>query len=113
MPMFLLAYRYGKDVVPGDPNAIAEWRVFFANMGDHVVDAGNPTFARAELGACETNFSVLGGYSFITADDLDQAVELAKGCPSISRGGGVEVGEITIVSPNSSVALAQAALQSS
>jgi hypothetical protein len=34
----------------------------------------------------------LGGYSIVTADDLESAISLAKSCPTIERGGGVEVG---------------------
>jgi hypothetical protein len=30
----------------------------------------------------------------VTADDLDGALALAKGCPDIAIGGGVDVGEI-------------------
>ncbi|HEX7927428.1 MAG TPA: YciI family protein [bacterium] len=34
---------------------------------------------------------VIGGYSLILANDLDQAAQLAKGCPIFERGGFVEV----------------------
>jgi hypothetical protein len=40
---------------------------------------------------------VLGGYTLITADSLDAAVALAEGHPLITRGGGVEVGELTLL----------------
>ena len=36
----------------------------------------------------------IGGYSIIKADDLDQATEIAKGCPGLQFGGSVEVREI-------------------
>ena len=36
----------------------------------------------------------LGGYSLITAGDIDEAVALAKGCPFVGQGGGVEVGRL-------------------
>jgi hypothetical protein len=32
-----------------------------------------------------------GGYTLIEARDLDQAVELSKGCPILERDGSVEV----------------------
>jgi hypothetical protein len=35
---------------------------------------------------------VLGGYSLIRADDLATASSVAKGCPFVGAGGGVEVG---------------------
>jgi hypothetical protein len=34
---------------------------------------------------------VVGGYSIITADSIDKAAELAKGCPALLTGGKVEV----------------------
>lgn len=36
----------------------------------------------------------IGGYSIVKAKSLDEAVELAKGCPILSLGGNVEVREI-------------------
>ena len=36
----------------------------------------------------------IGGYSIIKAKDLDEATELAKGCPALLSGGSVEVREI-------------------
>jgi hypothetical protein len=35
----------------------------------------------------------LTGYILLTADSLDSAAELAKGCPILQAGGKVEVGE--------------------
>lgn len=37
--------------------------------------------------------TVLSGYLVISADDFDGAVEVAKGCPGLSKGGAVEIGE--------------------
>lgn len=36
----------------------------------------------------------LGGYSIVKADSLEEATELAKGCPGLSVGATVEVREI-------------------
>ena len=36
----------------------------------------------------------VGGYTIVKAASLDEATELAKGCPAISFGGNVEVREI-------------------
>jgi hypothetical protein len=41
--------------------------------------------------------TTLGGYTLICADDLEGAVALAKGHPLLHQGGGVEVGEFTIL----------------
>ena len=34
---------------------------------------------------------MIGGYLLVKADSLDEAVELAKGCPGLQYGGNVEV----------------------
>src|SRR5271168_3453413 len=34
---------------------------------------------------------IVGGYSIVKADNIDQAAELAKGCPGLNSGGMVEV----------------------
>ena len=34
---------------------------------------------------------VIGGYTIVEASDIDQAVELSKGCPIFEDGGAVEV----------------------
>jgi hypothetical protein len=36
----------------------------------------------------------LTGYSIVSADSLDAAVELAKGCPVLGIGGAVDVYEV-------------------
>jgi hypothetical protein len=38
----------------------------------------------------------IGGYLAVTADDLDAALAVAKGCPSVGLGGGIEVGRIAV-----------------
>ncbi|MDB5231124.1 MAG: transcription initiation protein [Chitinophagaceae bacterium] len=37
---------------------------------------------------------LIGGYTVVKAESLDEAAELAKGCPILSAGGNVEVREI-------------------
>jgi len=98
MTTFLFSYRMPKAFVPGRPDAVAAWAAWFEEMGASVTDPGNPVFERASLGDCGEG-TVLGGYSLITADDLDAALALAKGCPALAEGAGVEVGVITELSP--------------
>jgi hypothetical protein len=94
MPKYVFVYRAPIDYVPGEPDAVTAWTEYRENLGGGVLDFGNPVFSSQRLGNCEDN-TQLGGYSFITADDLESAVTLAKGAPVLSIGGGVEVGEIT------------------
>ncbi|NLR78140.1 YciI family protein [Chitinophaga eiseniae] len=39
----------------------------------------------------------LAGYSIVKANSLEEALELAKGCPILTAGGNVEVREISVM----------------
>jgi hypothetical protein len=95
MPTFVFTYRMPRDYVPGGPDTMATWAAWFNNMGESLSDRGNPVFESTELGNCGDG-TRLGGYSFITADDLESAVALAKGSPALDVCGGVEVSVITV-----------------
>jgi hypothetical protein len=98
MPKFLFSYRMPEDYRLGRPDSIANRTAFFAALGDHVVDPGQPVSEIAELGHCWAGTRP-GGYSLIYADDLEAAVTLAKGCPALAEGAGVQVGQLTEVGP--------------
>ncbi len=69
------------------------WGVWMGSLGDQLIDGGNPfTPAVKNLGPDGSVSdgpigTMASGYSLISADSLDRAVELAKGCP-VSLGGG-------------------------
>jgi hypothetical protein len=101
MATFLFSYR-----VPRTPLAqvlaeldesqraarMAAWNAWFDHLGANLVQRGDPVNDARTLGTC-TEDTRIGGYSVVSADDLDAAVELARGCPGLEWGGGVEVGE--------------------
>ncbi|MDB3906757.1 YciI family protein [Crocinitomicaceae bacterium] len=39
---------------------------------------------------------IIGGFIVVTAENIDEATELAKGCPGLSNGGKVEVRDIMV-----------------
>jgi hypothetical protein len=94
MPAFLFAYRRPQEYVPGRPDAVAAWTAWFEELGSSVTDRGNPIFESVSLGHCGED-TKLGGYSLVTAQDLDTALVLAKGCPALREGAGIEIGLIT------------------
>ncbi|HEV8193555.1 MAG TPA: YciI family protein [Ktedonobacterales bacterium] len=77
--------------------SLAAWNTWFEGMGDRVVDAGNPFGPSKTLAtdgtASDGATSRVTGYSVIEADSLETATALAKGCPNLSDGGGVEIYE--------------------
>jgi hypothetical protein len=93
MPNYLISIRQPSGYKMNEDNA-EPWQKWFAELGPAVVDPGNPIFSRETLGHSGDGTS-LGGYTLITADSLDQAVDAARSCPILANGGGVEVGEIT------------------
>jgi hypothetical protein len=101
MPNFVFTYRAPKDAsAVASPEMAAAWQAYLDGLGSSLVDAGNPVFERRTLGSSATD-TVLGGYSIVTVSDLDAAVKLAEGCPYLRVGGGVEVGELTLLNPDS------------
>ncbi len=77
---------------------MAAWMAWLSEMGDAVVDGGNPvgmsSTVHGDGSVTEDGGSnPTSGYSLVSADSKEQAVELAKGCPILQNGGSVEVAE--------------------
>ncbi|WP_298916399.1 YciI family protein [uncultured Roseobacter sp.] len=101
MPNFIFAYHGGHMPEGEDEIAktMAAWQAWFETMGAAVVDPGNPV----GMSKTVTDDSVtdggganpISGYTVVTADDIDAAADLAKGCPMVVDGtGSIEVAEI-------------------
>jgi hypothetical protein len=100
MPKYVFAYHGGKMAETPDEQAkvMDAWTSWFGSLGGAVVDGGNPTGASKTVGAGGATTdgggaNPLSGYSLISADSLDAAATLAKGCPILDAGGTVEVAE--------------------
>lgn len=100
MTKYVLTYHDGGDM-PETEEAVAEvmaaWSGWFESLGESVIDGGNP-FGQAKSIAADGSVSdgsrgEAGGYSVISADSLDHAVDKAKGCPMLAGGGTVAVHE--------------------
>lgn len=92
MTLYVIVNRVPEDY-RGAPESTAAWNAWFDELGESLVDRGNPVFTRESLGGCGAG-SVLGGYTVVSAPDLEAAVALARDCPALKIGGGVEVGEL-------------------
>ncbi|HEY4867778.1 MAG TPA: hypothetical protein VIK45_19930 [Candidatus Dormibacteraeota bacterium] len=95
MKTYLVTNRAPRDF-KASPEAFVAWNAWFDELGESLVERGNPTFATKEVGNCGPE-TALGGYSLIQAPDLEAAIALVKTHPLTTRGGGVEVGELTIL----------------
>ena len=80
-----------------------KWMAWFKELGEkgHIKEPGHPLERAGKLvkgkqkTVTDVPFAeakdVVGGYSLIEARDLEQAVDLSKGCPIFEVEGGVEV----------------------
>ena len=100
MGKFIFVYHGGKMPETKEEGAqvMSDWQAWLGGMGEAVVDGGNPVGMSSTV---HSDGSVTGdggsnptsGYSLISADNIDIALELAKGCPILKAEGSVEVAE--------------------
>ena len=75
------------------------WGAWYGGLGAAVVDGGNPFTPASKTVASDGSVSdtpaeyLATGYSIIKAESLDEAVELAKGCPILTSGGTITLFE--------------------
>jgi hypothetical protein len=105
MSEFLFLYRDCEAVrsPEGRGQRIQKWAAWFQDLSaqGHIKDRGQPLEHSGRLvtgrkkmvtdGPFAEAKEVVGGYTLIEARDLDQAVELSKGCPILEADGAVEV----------------------
>ena len=93
MPQFIFSYRSAKDYdALADADGVAAWGAFLNDViAPSVVDPGWPVFEPTAVLGEAGQSTQLGGYSIVTADDLETALSMARHSPTMTRGGGVEV----------------------
>ena len=105
MSEFVYLYRGGE--AGRSPEAVQQvmqkWMTWLKDLGEkgHIKDQGQPLEPTGKLvkgkqktvtdGPFAETKDVVGGYTLIEARDLDQAVQLSKGCPIFEVDGAVEV----------------------
>lgn len=93
MAKYLFSYHGGRmaDTEEAQQAALAAWGRWFGELGDAIVDPGNPIGASTTVG--DGGGNPVTGYSLIEAASLDDATAKAQGCPVLANGGSVEIGE--------------------
>src|ERR1700722_2417081 len=93
MAKYVFSFRVPSDYQPnaGTP---AEWQAWFGGLGSALADVGHAVTDYASLGEVGGSGSRMVAYSVVSAEDMDSALGLAKGCPVLRVGGGVEVGPV-------------------
>jgi hypothetical protein len=105
MSQFVYLYRGGERGRPPDKmqEMMQKWMAWMKQLTEkgHIKDPGQPLERTGKLvkgkqktvtdGPFAEAKDIIGGYTLIEARDLDQAVELSKGCPIFEVEGAVEV----------------------
>lgn len=100
MPNYLLAYHGGGTPEGEEAQAavMEAWNDWMDAVGENLLDGGNPVgqsrIVNADGSIADADGNPVTGYSIIEADDLDAALEIARGCPVLADGGSVEVAEL-------------------
>lgn len=102
MQKYIMIYRLARPfdltLLPKEQflRAMNEWGEWVGRMGPSVIDRGDAF----KLGGKSTDGqqvmatdNLTSGYSVISAKDFDQALDFAKQCPVVKRGGRVEIYE--------------------
>ena len=95
MGKYVFIYYAGSDTDTGDDAAWGQW---FGQLGDKLMDGGNPFNDGGQAvhlgGQMAVQDKPVTGYSIVSADSMAEATELAKGCPLVkSKDGAVCVYE--------------------
>jgi len=101
MANFVLLYSGGSmpETEAEQAAALQAWGTWYAGLGSALVDAGNPFTPMAKSIASDGTVkdgaigTPASGYTIISADSLDAAVGMAKGCPLLQGGGQISVYE--------------------
>lgn len=105
MSQFVYLYRGGEAGRSPErmQQMMQKWMAWFKELADrgHVIDRGQPLEGAGKVvkgskkavtdGPFAEAKDIIGGFTLIEARDLDQAVELSKGCPILEVDGAVEV----------------------
>ncbi|MGI9365896.1 MAG: YciI family protein [Rhizobiaceae bacterium] len=99
MPEYIFAYHGGEMPETEEEGAkmMERWNIWMQGLGDALVEPGNPVGKSWTVSAdgVEANggSNPLSGYSVVSAESMEAAAEMAKGCPHVDSGT-VELAEI-------------------
>ena len=97
MQKYLLVYFGGHQFTSKEEGMahMEKWQAWMKGLGDAVVDPGMPVGASKTVstqGVVDGGVSLpLSGITILQADNMDQALKMARACPHIDLGGSIEV----------------------
>ena len=100
MTKYLFVYHGGSmpETEEETQRVMGQWQSWFGELGESVVDGGNPvgmsTTVHSDGSVTEDGgANPVSGYSLVNADNKEDAVTKASGCPILLVGGTVKVAE--------------------
>jgi hypothetical protein len=100
MADYILAYHGGNKPESAEQGAemMAKWKAWIAGLGDAVVNPGTPLGMSRIVSAGgvsdDGGSNPMSGFSVVTAETMDVALEMARSCPTLELGGTIEVAEM-------------------
>ncbi len=100
MSEFIYAFHGGS--MPETPEegakVMAAWQAWMEGLGERMVNPGNPVGMSKTVSSSgvtdDGGSNPLSGFTIVKAGSIEEACEMAKGCPIIDAGGSVEVAPI-------------------
>lgn len=84
MGKYVYIYYSGKD---SDGGTNEQWTKWFNELGEKIIDPGNPFNDGGQAvhsgGIMEVQGPPATGYSIVSANGMEEATEMAKGCPLV------------------------------
>jgi hypothetical protein len=98
MARYVIAYHGGRKFETPQEGAayMARWKDWMSSLGDAVVDPGMPLGAGKLVtasGVSDRGADLLSGFSIVSADGLEIALQYARRCPHLDHGA-IEVAEV-------------------
>lgn len=100
MAKYLFVYHGGKSPESDEEmkKVMDDWGNWMGSMGSAVIDGGNPVGLSTTVHpdgsvTADGGANPVSGYGLFEADDDEDAIAKAKGCPILAAGGSVELAE--------------------
>lgn len=91
MKKFVFVYDGPQTTEPPKPEVMDMWTNWFGSMGEKLVDGGNPFGSDVKSvsgsGTSEQTEELALGYSIVNAENMEQACDMASGCPNVGHDG--------------------------
>lgn len=100
MPNFMIAYHGGNKPASNEEGKarMERWKAWIEGLGDAVVNPGTPLPVSKTLTSAgvenDNDSNSMNGFAVIIADNIDDAVEIARSDPFLDTGGKIRVSQM-------------------